>query len=416
MSLLKFEDKKDKIVFLVGCFATFYVALVGRVYVGELIVFFLYLTKSEIRKVRLPKPVKKINTLLKIWLASAIISDLYRGIPKIDMLKGVVSILFLMSLIPFVYWSLYDKISRWKYFFFGTVISSQLTYYLLTATTEFGSTEIWKVYSFVPLFSGIAVLFYYKGKHNLSYLTFFLFGIWMLFNGSRNVFLTSVMTVFFLYVVNKTNSNSIQTSISRYKKNAVLIFFSLAIGLSIVDVGYEYLASNHYLGEKAYEKYYLQKNSKQGLASGRLEAIMAAELIKESPIIGYGSFAKDRTNFVYNYYRTNGYEIKPGGRWDADEDSVENMLPRHSRIFGTWMWHGIGCGIFWISILLLFYRVVKSGCLLLEPRLLALSFFTLFTETWDTFFSIMSVRLVPLFFWIFCILIYEKYKSQLHTA
>lgn len=410
MRFLKFEDSKDRVVFLIGCFSTLYVSILGRVYVGELIVFLIYLFKPGIRNTKLPQHVKTLKNLLWVWLLSALLSDLYRQTPFIDSMKGVVSILFLIVLLPFAYWSLYDKIERWYYFVIGSIISSQLTYYLLTATTEFGSTEIWKIYSFVPIFSGIAGILYNKGHFTFSYLVFILFGIWALYNGSRNAFLTCCITVVILAYINRFQSGNVVHELRQYKNRIFTLLISLSLGLMVINFSYDSLASGGYLGQKAYEKYYAQKNSKQGIASGRLEAIIAATLISESPIIGYGSFAKDRRNYVYNFMRKNNYEIKPG-RFNVEEDSVENMLPRHSRIFGTWMWHGIGCGLFWIYILILFYRVLQSGCLLLYPQLLGFSIYTLCSEIWDTFFSIMSIRLVPLFFWVFIILIYNKYKS-----
>ena len=61
MGIIKFEDRKDRIVFFVGCFSTFYVSILGRVYVGELIIFLLYLFKSSIRGVQMPPYLKKIN-------------------------------------------------------------------------------------------------------------------------------------------------------------------------------------------------------------------------------------------------------------------------------------------------------------------------------------------------------------------
>lgn len=82
--------RKDKIVFLVGCFATFYVNLVGRVYVGELIIFALYLMRRE-TFMPLPKELKILVRFMALWLISAIVTDWIRDTPLIDMIKGTVS-------------------------------------------------------------------------------------------------------------------------------------------------------------------------------------------------------------------------------------------------------------------------------------------------------------------------------------
>lgn len=402
-------DRKDKIVFLVGCFATFYVNLVGRVYVGELIIFTLYLMKRE-TFMRLPKELKILVRFMGLWLISAIISDWVRGTPLIDMLKGTVSILFLMSLVPFVYWALYDRLSRWMVFYLGTIISSQLTYYLITSQTEFGSTEIWKTYSYAPLITGTAILLYWKNKKYWSYIVFLGFGLWILHGGSRNVFLTCSITVVILFMTNKMSYEPISERIENYQRRIGSLIIALMIGLIAVDSVYEHLASTGQLGEDAYIKYSKQKNSELGLASGRIEAIIDAELITESPIIGYGSFAKDKDNYVMNFYLRNRIPIPPGA-FERDINSVENMLPRHSRIGGLWMWHGIGAGIFWIYTIWIIFRVFKTGSFLLEPRVMGLCVFTMMTEIWNTFFSIMSTRLPLLFMWVYLIIIHQRYKE-----
>lgn len=402
-------DRKDKLVFIVGCFATFYLNIIGRVYVGELIIFLLYLFKPETR-VSLPNEVKILIKLLYLWMASAIITDLWCHTPTLDMIKGVISILFLIALVPFVYWALYDRPSRWMVFYLGTVVSSQLTYYLLFSQTEFGSTDIWKTYSYAPLFTGAAIFSYWKGKKKLSYLIFLGFGLWILFGGSRNVFITCGFTVIILYTINRFADDSISDQISQYHKKVGVLIISVFVGVFIIDNVYETLASNGTLGIKAYEKYIKQSSSSLGLASGRIEAIMDADLISKSPIIGYGSYAKDKNSYVMNFYLKHHIPFN-AKTFDRDVNSVENMLPRHSRIGGLWMWHGIGAGIFWIYILFIIFRAFKNGSFLLEPRLLGLCIFTMMTEVWDIFFSIMSTRLPLLFMIVYLIILNRNYKK-----
>lgn len=411
MSFLEglFIDKKDNIVFIVGCFATFYVNIIGRVYIGELIIFLLYLFNSETRA-SLPHNVKIIRNLLYIWLLSAFISDLWNQTPLIDMIKGTISILFLIALIPFVYWALSDRLSRWMVFYLGTIVSSQLTYYLITSQTAFGSSQIWRIYSYSPLITGLAVFLYWKGEKKWSYITFLLFGIWILFGGSRNVFITCTFTVILLYTIDRYSNYDIIDKLYIYRKRMGTLIIAMLVGFVVVDNVYETLAANGTLGEEAYKKYIKQSTSSLGLASGRIEAIMDADLISKSPIIGYGSYAKDRTSYVRTFYIKHHIPFN-ATTFDRDVDSVENMLPRHSRIGGLWMWHGIGAGIFWIYVLYIILRTFKTGAFLLEPRLIGLCIFTMMTELWDTFFSIMSVRLPLLFLIIYLILIDQKYRE-----
>lgn len=402
-----FLTKKDYIVFMVGCFASFYIGLLGRVYVGELIIFFLYLLMPNTRP-KLPRELRVISNLLFVWLASAILTDLWRGTPTIDSIKGCISIIFLIILIPFVYWALYDRPQRWFVFYLGTIVSSQLTYYLLTSQTEAGSAEIWRTYSYSPLFIGLSLLMYWKGNKTLSYIVLLIFGVWALYNGSRNIFLTCSLTVVILMIVNRSYNLTPYYRMLQYRGRTSFLFFALIIGCLIVDKVYETLAANGSLGKDAYEKYERQSNSDFGLASGRLEAIMDAELIRQSPIIGYGSFAKDKENFVNRFKMEHNMPIN---NKKLDEDSVENMLPRHSRIGGLWMWHGIGAGVFWVYVIFLIYKTFRNGSFLLYPHLVALTIYTMMSEMWNIFFSIMAVRLPFLFLIVYLVIINKKTKS-----
>lgn len=407
-------NRKDIIVFLIGCFATFYINLVGRVYVGELIIFLLYVIKPKTRA-NLPKELKVFRNLMYLWLASAIVTDIWRHTPLIDMLKGTISIMFLIALVPFVYWALYDRLSRWMVFYLGTVVSSQLTYYLITSQTEFGSAEIWKTYSYSPLFTGLAIYLYWKGKKFWSYVIFLIFGMWILYGGSRNVFIACSMTVLILVVANRYSKYDITNQLKLYQSRILFLLLSMIIGVFAITNTYEYLASNGKLGIEAYEKYNKQKNSEFGMASGRMEVIMDADLISKSPIIGYGSFAKDRNNYVMRFYVKHNIPFLPT-TFDRDIDSVENMLPRHSRIGGLWMWHGIGAGIFWIYTLFLILRTLLTGCFLQKPRLSGLCIFTMMQELWDIFFSPMSVRLIFLFMIVYMTLINNRTKLMMRES
>lgn len=404
------EKNKDKLVFVVGICSALSVSVIGRVYLGELIVFLTYILHSaSFKQYKENSTIKKIIKLGFVWLASQLISDFFRDSSMTDTIKGSVSILFLIGQLPFAYWALKDKPKRWLIFFAGYVISTQINYYTVFSLTEFGSAAVWRVYSYVPLASFAAAWCYYKGKKKLAYIILLSFGFWTLFNESRNVFLTNTMTVVILCMIDKYNKADMSRSVTLFKRNIIKNFIILFIGLFAVDVVYENLASTGYLGDYAYEKYMKQKKSSAGMASGRLEFIMAMDLVSKSPIIGYGSYAKDRTNYVYNYYVEHNIDFNPA-MFDYDVDSVANMLPRHSRIGGLWMWHGIGAGVFWIFILSLIFRIFKNGYIMYEPALLCLSVNICMQELWDTLFSPMSIRLPLLFFLSFIILCESNYK------
>lgn len=407
---MTYEKRKDWFIFLIGLGSAITVDFIGRVYLSELLIFIstLFINLRGYKKIKVLRTVSKLGF---VWLASQLITDYIRHTPTVDMVKGSVSIVFLIALLPFAYWALHDKISRWLYFYIGYVISYQINYYFFFSLTEFGSAEVWQVYSYVPLAAISATLLYIKNHKRLSYLLLFGFGLWTLFNQSRNVFLINTLTVIVLVYIDNLPKRNKEKSINYFRKRFVHFLVLMVIGLFAIDGVYENLASKGILGDYAYEKYMKQKYTSVGIASGRLEAIMDIDLISKSPIIGYGSYAKDKTNYVGKYYAE--HKIEDTRKID-DPDSL-NLLPRHSRIFGLWMWHGIGAGIFWFYILYVIWRIFKNGYILHSSKLLCLCVYCSFSELWDTLFSPMAIRLPLLLFLVYiAILEYEgKYKQQI---
>ena len=398
------DKARKRIIFLIGCLSQIPVDIVGRMYAAELIIFIMYFLYPETRPT-LPPCIKKLRGFMYLWLASQLVTDIYRSTPLVDTAKGAISIIFLILLLPFMTWMLSSNIKNWIYYYFGGIVSSQLNFYLFFSQTEFGAADIWQAYAYAPLFSGFAVYLYSKGKyyHNIAYIVYLLFGVWILFQGSRNVFLTSALTTLLLYLIDKYNSSNINSMRFQYQKKIWGVMFALTVGLFAVSHAYEFFASHGYLGDKAYEKYWAQKNNDLGLVSGRIETIMDIDLISKSPIIGYGSYAKDTWGYKASFMREHGLRVI-----ETDKDEI-NMLPRHSAMFGTTMWHGLGCGVFWIFILLTFYRSFRSGYFITDPAVLMICVSAMFSSLWNTFFSPFAGRLGYIIIWVYLLLSYNHY-------
>lgn len=398
--------KKDWLIFIIGVLSVVPIRIIGRVYIAELVIFLIYPYISW----RGYKKYHKITKLMlygSLWIMGAIITDFVRETPIIDAIKGITSTIFLISLIPFACWALKDNVFRYKYFYYGYVISTQLSYYFFLSQQDFGTADIWRYYSYVSIANLVAVVLYMKGKHILSYMILLGFSFWFLFNGSRNVFITSTVSVTIMFLIDIFKKQGDSELIERYQKRVPVVIISLFITLLAVDSIYEPLAARGTLGELAYNKYWKQKTDGDlGLASGRAQVFMCAELIAKKPIIGYGSFARDKTGFVDDFYSRHNMI-------DKDEDPYDlNMLPRHSRIMGLWMWHGIGAGVFWIYVLIIFMSTLKNGYFLYNPKLICLAVVNIISETWTTIFSPMGERLPLVFLLVFLIIAEKEYKTK----
>ena len=118
------------------------------------------------------------------------------------------------------------------------------------------------------------------------------------------------------------------------------------------------------------------------LKQGRTGTFIAIEAIKDRPIIGYGSWARDETG---------KYSELQAELMDVSSRFSENHVPlisMHSIIFTAWLWAGIG-GFF--SILFLYVTLLSLGIRLFKKSRnfpLLVIILPLLTEmVWNAFFS-----------------------------
>jgi O-antigen ligase len=131
------------------------------------------------------------------------------------------------------------------------------------------------------------------------------------------------------------------------------------------------------------QKFQTQSQGKLGvLFGGRPETLVAIQAIRDSPIIGHGSFAVDqryielKQDIQYEY----GY---------SDTDTPEDVyptIPTHSHLTMAWVESGILGGALWIYILVLVIRAILRISLL-RPNLAPLYCYFLVNFVWDVLYS-----------------------------
>lgn len=351
--------------------------------------------------------VSRIGTfliLLGLWLAWQIATDVFRQTPFEDYSRGWVKIvMFGMQVV-----ALWLFLPRRRSYMVAFALGAGLTAMLSTRSLEppydvvpwkFGLgygvglflaalgcgwipwTRRWRLFSGFLLFA-VAPILVLKDCRSL-------FGIIALAGGYC-----------FLAIAIETRPEF------RAKMNKTL-FTAIVAGGIIVSQGlieiYGYLASNGELGADAEFKYRNQTTADISLLqAGRSESLVSTIAIKDSPIFGHGSWAKDMYYVRLLRHKLKELGIKVGG----DIYSDLGLIPTHSYFFGAWVEAGLMGGVFWLyvaaCIAIMTYKLLK----LAEP-LMPLVIFSGLNLVWNVFFSpfgaearFSSAFEIALLFWV----------------
>jgi len=397
-------DKTDKLVLLLGFLVTIKIRIVGMFSGAELILMAMLVFKNNNQYKSNPY-VTKLWWLAILWMVGTIASNIYNHVDQLDFVKGVFFLVVLILIIPPIYSLLYDKPERLVLFFLGYGFGQVLAPYTTTDAdlAEALDADVYVFYGIMAAVAGVSYLIYLKGYQTLGLYLRYGIAVYGLFNMARNPFLTGSIAFFLLYLLRKENDNDIKATMYSFKRKIPRYFLIAMVAVLAADSIYEPLAANGTLGYEAQMKYYKQKMSgSSALEGGRGETFMGIQLIKENPVWGYGSYAKDKNDaFHYRYAMEHNTDYFWTGDWDR-------LLPGHSHIVGAWVQNGVLGGIIWLFVLFMCWKVFVSGCILCEPRMLCLLMFQMCAFLWDLCFSPFGDRTFTMFFIITLFIIYDR--------
>ena len=336
--------------------------------------------------------------LALLWLVGVVSSDLYNETTTTSALKGSFNIILMILDIPFVYWAFYASPKRVLYYWVGVGIGSLIQFYVFSYYESEFEYDVWRVYAYDVLVLALSGLLFYKNRILLSLLLAEGFAIWSLFHSSRNIFLCTTIAASLLIFIVHVKKTNIDKALSNYKKNISWLFISLLVGAFVASNAYEYAAGNGYLGERAYDKYIMQKYTDAGLASGRVDFLISWELIKDNPIWGYGSYALDKEGVKEKYLIEHEYYV-------GDERKDSELLPGHSYFLGAWVYAGILSVPFWLYILYLVFYGTMRGTFLRQPRIMGLAILLIISYLWKILFSPFADRILFMSFVMILILL-----------
>lgn len=346
------------------------------------------------------------------WFLSAVITDIYRETELDLMLKGCVTPLLWSNALISMYFVLRGRVELIKWFVLGAALSGIISIYIFkpAGLEGVGPITLADIDDKYRILIGVVttivwatVLFLYPRYPFLTLIVIISFSVISFFNGSRSsgavTLLAALLFVFrkYLFKVNSGSGLRADSNKGRYLKTTIFIL----IAVISISEGYSYLVLDGWFGRTERNRYINQSMTKVGILGGRSEFAAAMFAIADSPIIGHGSWAKDKWGYSFKGAEIIDMSTKGIGR------TSDLYIPAHSHLWGPWVFNGFLGFLFW------FYAFVFVVKFLLENisfNSKYLPFILLFcvNSLWDILFSPVGYRPTTASGYILLILLTEN--------
>lgn len=339
--------------FLLGLILSQKLYLVGQLYVGE-IVAIIYLI-FNFKRIKFVREVNLIIVFALLWAFAQFISDLSNQTLLNDSIKGVLApVLFIISMLFFLIY-IKKNYQRLPSLLIG-LIAGQLLHLLLVPTDYFIG-NFWK-WGFGTALIGLFTVyfsFFIKRRNNIflsTVLVIFLV-ISLNFDARSLALIPFLGTLVYIAFFGAKKSFLKERFFKRFIVLKIVLIASPVIFL--VDYGAVALFSSQVflssVSSDKVEKYRTQAIGEYGiLIGGRSEILASAQAFLDKPILGHGSWAKDKSGYldgVAILRRNLGYTV--GGGYEGIGEEI--YIPAHSYLMGSLVWAGILGGLFWLIVL-----------------------------------------------------------------
>lgn len=152
-------------------------------------------------------------------------------------------------------------------------------------------------------------------------------------------------------------------------RHIVLFLLVAIVAVFVLKVAYQWAVLNNHLGEAAREKYERQTAAGSSiiklLIGGRADAFVGLLAIADAPILGKGYWALDREGYYEEFLMRYGIEedyiqYSRDREWRMKVGAGYRLIKCHSHITSFWLWYGLPGLLFWIYVLYVIFRYLKS--------------------------------------------------------
>lgn len=335
--------------FLTGLLAFYFVPFGGQLYISDLFCLFVVafcLLSGQFGRIFVT--LGNVGNILIVcalaWFVQQVATDLIRQTEFDNLIRGWSKIIILISCLISVTAITKLKMERLVICICGFAVGKIIE--TAVFPNEFTRGLPWKFGYSVPVtILVISYICYFHKNHRLIMLplAFLTLGAINIVMNYRSMFLFCLISAAACFF-----SDLGRVFLAKRKATASLymplVVVAVAVTAFSAKIGYEYAAGSGVLGVDAQQKYYAQSSGDLNiLQAGRNESLVSTVAIKNSPIVGYGSWAKNHD------YAVMQIELLRQKHIEAQylDDGNAEFIPTHSYILGAWVEAGIVGALFW---------------------------------------------------------------------
>ena len=372
-------------ILLFGSSGAFSVGLIGSLPVNELLLFPLLplALLSKGRRAFRPEYVW-FYILTGGWLLGTIVADSYFSSPLQSRLKGTARVIFFV--LNFIALAILINNRPRRMVMFAISIAVVTGRIGLGFAGEIGLMWKFGLSGAVAILALLVSSHYYRQKrYGISFLISIGLGGLNLYYGFRSQLVVHLISAVLILPMFE-NAEVLRSGVRRGKGTLRVIMLLLLAGGAAyaANTAIKYAAELGVFSESVSEKFQGQAKGDLGvLFGGRPETLVAIQAIRDSPILGHGSYPVDQKylELKQDIQYEHGYSDS-----DTPDDLEDPVIPTHSHLTMAWVESGILGGICWIYIMTLTLRaVLQLGSL--RPALAPLYCYLLVWFLWDILYS-----------------------------
>jgi len=372
------------LAFLIPVLIAIEVPGLGTIYLAELGLIGLLPVLLVLRgRLLQSKALAFILAMGLLYLSAQVLTDIIRETPFGDYARGWSRIIFFLCCFVSAFLLIGHDRTRLLCFAIGLVVGAFLFLLINFPITSIGwkfgfagpiTTLVLISFSLVPVLRSPRSL---VGPMVLAALG--IFSAFMDFRSWGGVLLISAA---FLSVPAILRMIGLRPKPLSYSRLLMIGTLLLAAGFGALKL-YGIAAEAGMLGEKSKAKYETQSalGDLGVLLGGRSESLVTVQAIQDSPLIGHGSWAKDRY-----YAELRQLMLYRLGFLNRFIEPKNDLIPTHSHLLGSWVEAGIAGALFWVGVLALIIAALRRLYASDDP-LRPYMVFLMFLFIWDILFS-----------------------------